>query len=176
MILYCEDSREIGQNVVDYLEFEGLSVDRHQNATDLLDAVTTKRYECIVLDVMLPDGDGFELCKAIRERTASTPIIMTTAKGMLDDKEVAFKNGADDYLVKPFAIKELMMRINVLRKRTASQDLRIYNNLTINTDENRVTLHGEEVHLTRKERTIMIELLGNEGRVVERATLVDALR
>lgn len=125
---------------------------------------------------MLPDGDGFALCKAIRERTASTPIIMTTAKGMLDDKEVAFGNGADDYLVKPFALKELLMRINALHKRATPQDLRTYHDLTIDTDENRVMLRGEEVHLTRKERTIMIELLSNEGRVVERATLVDVLR
>jgi len=175
MILYIEDNKIIGQNVKEYLESDGYTVDWYYDWEEWLNAATSKYYDCVILDVMLPWIDWFTLCKKIREQKR-VPIIMTTAKWTLDDKSEWFEWGADDYLVKPFEIAELSMRISALMKRSDTHDHVEICGLDVYVDENRVVKEWEEIRLTLKERQIFLELLNAWWMTVSRATLIDAVR
>lgn len=175
MILYIEDTKEIAENVVAYLETEWFSVDRYQDWQEGLDAWLSKYYDCVILDIMMPWIDGIEVCKTIRT-VKNIPIIMTTAKGMLENKAEAYDYGADDYLVKPFEIAELVMRIHALLKRTGTSDSLTLWEFDIYIDENRITKHWTEISLTLKERQILMELINAQWWTVSRATIIDAVR
>ncbi len=172
MLLYVEDNKEIWSNVVAYLEAEWFTVDWYKDWESWIEAGLTKRYDCIILDVMLPWVNGMDICKAIREKKR-VPIIMTTAKGTIHDKSQWFWYGADDYLVKPFEMAELVMRINALLKRSDTHDHIVLWDVEIYVDENRVVKAWEEISLTLKERQIFIALVDAWWSTVERSSLIE---
>lgn len=111
-ILVVEDNRDILANLADYLSLKGYTVDCAQDGLSGLHLAATEHYDLIVLDVMLPGIDGYALCRRLREDARrDTPVIMLTARDQLDDRLQGFRSGADDYLVKPFALSELSARI-----------------------------------------------------------------
>lgn len=124
-ILIVEDNTELMANIADYLENNSYSLDFAYNGAIALHLINNNEYDVIVMDVMLPGMSGFMLCHKIRqELKLTTPIILITAKSQIDDKVVGFTNGADDYLVKPFNLKELEIRIQALsRRNTPSQSI-----------------------------------------------------
>ncbi len=174
MILYAEDTKEIAESVIPYLEAEWFSIDRYDHGEKALQAILNKRYDCYILDIMLPWVDGQELCQHIRAKTSS-PIIMTTARWTIDDKSDAYSYWADDYLVKPFALQELVLRMNAIIKRTNVWDTVVFWNLTVYIDENRITKSWKEIVLPLKEWLIFIELIEARGMVVNRSQLIDTL-
>lgn len=174
MILYVEDNEAIAQNVKAYLETEWFLVDRHTHGKTALKNFQTKRYSLVLLDVMLPDSDWFSLCKAMRAMK-SVPIIMTTARGTLDDKGIGFDQWADDYLVKPFALEELVMRMRALLKRTEANDIYRFGTIEIFLDENRCLKNGNEIALPLKERQIVSMLVEAWGSTVARATILEEI-
>lgn len=117
-VLIVEDNTDLAANIVDYLEEHGHTVDTAQNGLTGLHLATAGDFDVIVLDLMLPGMDGLTLCRTLRNKAANrTPVLMLTARGTLDDKIAGFTGGADDYLVKPFELKELELRLQALALR-----------------------------------------------------------
>lgn len=131
----------------------------------------------IILDLMLPGMSGIELCRRLRRepQTRKTPIIMLTAKTAESDKVVGLETGADDYMTKPFSVKELMARIKAVLRRSDNLDIRKYQDdkLTIDFEDMRVFCCGQEVRLTRKEFALLANLVKSAGRVATRQSLLD---
>ena len=124
-ILLVEDNRDILANLVDYLELKGYTVDCAQDGLSGLHLATSQHFDLIVLDVMLPGMDGFSLSKRLREEARiHTPVIMLTARDTLDDRLTGFKSGADDYLLKPFALSELAARVDAVLRRSQGGGMR----------------------------------------------------
>ena len=118
-ILVIEDNRDILTNVLDYLELKGFSVDCAQDGLSGLHLASTEHYDLIVLDIMLPGIDGYQVCKRLREDGQNeVPILMLTARDALDDRLKGLNSGADDYLLKPFALSELVARIDAILRRS----------------------------------------------------------
>lgn len=118
-LLIVEDHVALAQNLLDYFDDERYVIDFAQNGLTALHLVASNRYDMIILDVMLPGISGYEICRRLREDLhCNTPVIMMTAKDQLQDKEAGFNSGADDYLVKPFHLKELQLRVDAMLRRS----------------------------------------------------------
>ncbi len=136
----------------------------------------TKTYDLIILDINLPGVNGYDLCKMIRVHNAALPIIMLTSMSTLNDKIEGYNAGADDYLVKPFEFRELIMKIRALLKRTLSEHLPIgnmlrANGLEMNLDSKEVIRDGQKINLTAKEFQLLEYFLRNKNRVLSRADI-----
>lgn len=175
-ILTVEDDERIRTAVKLALEAEGWEVAEAEAGQDALDRFEQRPADVVLIDIMLPDIDGFEVCRAIR-RSSDVPIIMVTARDDTHDIVAGLEAGADDYLTKPFAPKELSARIRALlrRSRTAGDDathLR-FGDLEVIPEEGIVRLDGEEVHLTKTEFRLLVELAAAPGRVFSREVLLE---
>ena len=120
-VLLVEDDRDLAASVADYLALEKICVDHAYNGQAGLQLVTSNRYDVLLLDLMLPQIDGLRLCEKLRQQGIDIPVLMLTARDTLDDKVAGFRAGTDDYLVKPFAMEELIMRVRALAKRRSGQ-------------------------------------------------------
>jgi DNA-binding response OmpR family regulator len=173
-LLIIEDNRDIAENIADYLEPKGHSLDFAVDGQQGLDLAMSAEFDAIVLDLMLPRLDGINVCKALRERHNTTPVIMLTARDQLDDKLLGFEVGADDYLVKPFSVKELEARLIALLKRLnqSNQDteLRVAD-LRFNLNTLEVERAGRALDLNPIQRKLLKLLMEQSPRVVKRAQL-----
>ncbi|MEP1383604.1 MAG: response regulator transcription factor [Paraglaciecola sp.] len=120
-ILLVEDDIDLAKAIVEYFAFEDIQCDHASNGVSGLHFITHNYYEVIILDINLPKKSGLDVCKGMRELGIDTPVLMLTARDTLDDKVVGFSTGADDYLVKPFAMEELIIRTQVLSRRRSGQ-------------------------------------------------------
>jgi two-component system, OmpR family, response regulator MtrA len=175
-VLSVEDDERIRMAVKLALEDEGWTVDEAANGEEALALFTRAPTDVVLIDIMLPDIDGFEVCRAIR-RNSDVPIIMVTARDDTHDVVAGLEAGADDYLTKPFAPKELSARIRALLRRVRATDptsahLR-FGDLEIIPDEGVVRRSGRDIHLTRTEFRLLIELATSPGRVFSREVLLD---
>jgi DNA-binding response OmpR family regulator len=175
-ILTVEDDERIRTAVKLALEDEGWSVDEAETGEDALGSFQRKPSDVVLIDIMLPGVDGFEVCRAIR-RTSDVPIIMVTARADTHDVVAGLEAGADDYMTKPFAPKELSARIRAMLRRTRSSDptsshLR-FGDLEIIPDEGVVRRDGQEIHLTKTEFRLLVELASSPGRVFSREVLLE---
>jgi len=174
--LSVEDDERIRTAVRLALEDEGWTVDEAENGEEALVKFAQSPADVVLIDIMLPDIDGFEVCRAIR-RTSDVPIVMVTARDDTHDVVAGLEAGADDYLTKPFAPKELSARIRALLRRArtadpASPHLR-FGDLEVIPDQGVVRRNGEEVHLTKTEFKLLVELASSPGKVFSRETLLD---
>lgn len=177
-ILLVEDTRDIGESIKLYLESSDFLVTRVLTKQDCLQQLQNKKFDCIVLDWMLPDGSGIELCQHIKS-FSQTPIIMETAKYQIEDKLTWFDAGADDYLAKPFDLRELEARILKLVERYhTSQEQYTITRHEFVLDKERMSVHknGEEVHMTANERVVLKLLLESPWEAVARTVVADYLR
>jgi len=175
-ILTVEDDERIRTAVRLALEDEGWSVAEAENGEDALAIFAQAPTDVVLIDIMLPDIDGFEVCRAIR-RSSDVPIVMVTARDDTHDVVAGLEAGADDYLTKPFAPKELSARIRALLRRARAADptsphLR-FGDLEIIPDQGVVRREGAEVHLTKTEFKLLVELASSPGKVFSRETLLD---
>jgi DNA-binding response OmpR family regulator len=175
-ILTVEDDERIRTAVRLALEDEGWNVTEADNGEDALNAFAREPADVVLIDIMLPGMDGFEVCRAIRH-DSDVPIVMVTARDDTHDVVAGLEAGADDYLTKPFAPKELSARIRALLRRTRSTDLSSqklqFGDLEVLPDEGVVRLAGAEVHLTKTEFRLLVELASNPGRVFSREVLLE---
>lgn len=178
-ILVIEDDFDI-LNLVDWhLRSEGFSVRTAQDGGKGLEAAIEHLPDLIILDLMLPGMDGLEICKSLKRnpKTEKIPVVMLTAKGEEVDRIVGLELGADDYIVKPFSPRELMLRVRAILKRLDSEpteEKRIqYQNLRIDQESHRVWISDTEVGLTFTEFNLLLELIQNRGRVRTRDQLLD---
>lgn len=175
-ILAVEDDERIRSAVKLALEDEGWSVVEAGSGEEAIDLFTRSAPDVVLIDIMLPGIDGFELCRTLR-RHSDVPIVMVTARADTHDVVAGLEAGADDYLTKPFAPKELSARIRALLRRirpvSVGHAKLAFGDLEIVPDEGKVTLGGTELHLTRTEFRLLCELAQNPGRVFSRETLLD---
>jgi DNA-binding response OmpR family regulator len=175
-ILVIEDNHIIADNIRDFLMLDGHDVSIEYDGTSGLQRALWWRFDCVVLDLMLPGIDWLTICSQIREKK-NTPIIMTTAKGTIDDKGDGFRSGADDYLVKPFSLDELSLRVTAVTKRIPPLDaFRLPYNIEIFPTQQRISKDGNDIKCTSKEFLLCTYLASNSGRLVSRGELCDILR
>lgn len=174
-ILLAEDEKRMAQALKALLKEENYDVDHFEDGLSALDAIESGVYDVIVLDVMMPGMNGFQVAKNARSKGIKTPILMLTAKGEVDDKVMGLDSGADDYLTKPFMSKELLARIRaLLRRNYDSQDgVLSFGDISLNT--NSATLsnnhNGKSIRLSDKEYRIMEYLISNQGNILTREQL-----
>lgn len=177
-ILVIEDNRDILANVLDYLQLKGYSVDCAQDGLSGLHLATTAHHDLIVLDIMLPGMDGYQVCKRLREDARSeVPILMLTARDALDDRIKGFQSGADDYLVKPFALSELVARIEAILRRSRGgreRQLKVAD-LVYDLDTLDITRAGQPLKLSPLTMKLLAILMQRSPAVVRREVLEEAL-
>jgi DNA-binding response OmpR family regulator len=175
-ILTVEDDERIRTAVKLALEDEGWQVSEAPCGEDALGVFTRAPADVVLIDIMLPGIDGFEVCRSIR-RISDVPIIMVTARADTHDVVAGLEAGADDYLTKPFAPKELSARIRALLRRVRTSEpgmsRLVFGELEITPDEGVVRRGGEEIHLTKTEFRLLVELGANPGRVLSREVLLE---
>lgn len=172
-ILIVEDNRDIAENIADYLEPLGHDLDFAADGTRGLQLATTQRFDVIVLDLNLPGIDGITLCRRLRnEAQVQTPVLMLTARDQLDDKLAGFRAGSDDYLVKPFSVKELEVRLQALVKRTQQRSSVLQvGDLEYDPETLQAKRAGQPLELNPIQRKLLEILLRNSHRVVAREEL-----
>ncbi|HEY9721371.1 MAG TPA: response regulator transcription factor [Oscillatoriaceae cyanobacterium] len=179
-ILLVDDEEMIVESIEYALLQEGYEVVRASNGQEALQQVQLTKPNLIVLDLMLPQLSGLEVCRLLRREHNDVPIIMLTAKGEEIDRVIGLEVGADDYLIKPFSLRELVARIKALLRRsktgdTESKQAKIYQHqeLMVNLSEHRVTVGDRPVELSPKEFKILAMLMSTPGRVFSREELLE---
>jgi DNA-binding response OmpR family regulator len=178
-ILMIEDDASLAAMVGEYLGGLGFTLVTRGNAAGGIEALSQGRFDALILDVMLPDSDGFEVCRRVRARS-DVPILMLTARGDETDRIVGLELGADDYLPKPFNPRELAARLRaILRRRGAGsnrEETLRFGRLEIDRSARSVRIDGAERSLTSYQFELLWTLARNAGRVMSREALMDALR
>ncbi|MCE9677072.1 response regulator transcription factor [Paraclostridium bifermentans] len=175
-ILIIEDEKNISSFVKMELEFEGYITQVIEDGKQGLDEAINKNYDLILLDLMLPSLNGIEICRRLKKEK-DTPIIMLSAKDSVMDKVSGLQMGADDYVSKPFAIEELLARIQVVFRRDNNSNSKILNfkDLSINIDSRVVKKGDEELNLTNKEYELLLYLMENKDKVISRLSLLESV-
>ena len=179
-ILMVEDDSTIAFAVKYAVEQEGFNLDISENLENARKIVNSKEYDLILLDVMLPDGNGYEFLKQLREHDEDTPVIFLTACDEEVNIVMGLDIGGDDYITKPFRVRELISRINaILRRKGKSQDsnkkILKFKNISIHTLEARVFKNNEEIFLTSAEYKLLLILIQNKNMVLSRAQILEKL-
>ena len=182
-ILVVEDDLDIGRLLGMHLTDLAYVVEIAKTGVEGLQYVLSKRYDLIILDVMLPGIDGLEICRQIRSLPSYTPILMLTAKSSEIDRVLGLEVGADDYLTKPFSVRELLARVKALFRRSEAfrdktQDLQKTiraEGLYIDVEKRKVTVGGSPRDLTAKEFDLLLQFARHPGRVYTRTQLLDAV-
>lgn len=178
-LLMIEDDAKLAAMVADYLGGHAMTVTRKATGADGLEALGRGGFDALILDVMLPDLDGLEVCRRVRERS-DVPILMLTAKGDDADRIVGLELGADDYLPKPFNPRELLARLRAILRRSgaarAGAGALAFGRLTIDPDARTLTVGGEPRPLTSHQFDLLVVLARNAGRVLSRNQLMDLAR
>jgi DNA-binding response OmpR family regulator len=180
-LLVVEDEEDLAEGLRVGLARTGYAVDVAADAAEAYDRLTVNAYDLMLLDVNLPDGDGFSLCRSLRSGEVDTPgegdlrVLMLTARGGLDDRVRGLDEGADDYLVKPFALAELLARVRALLRRDTSGTSAVLavGPLRLDAARHRATLGGAPLALTPKEFGILEYLMTRPGRVVSSEELLE---
>ena len=178
-ILVVDDEPSMRIGLKDNLEFEGYEVELAEDGTQGLDKITNNDYDLVVLDVMMPKLSGFDVCRVVREEGIKTPIILLTAKGDEIDKVVGLELGADDYITKPFSVRELLARIKAVLRRGSMDkkddtppELSI-GNLVVNFSSYTAQSNGESVKMSHKEFEILQYLWKHRNNTVSRYDLLE---
>ena len=177
-VLIIEDEEALADAIRVSLEKEHLDVTMVTNGLTGEDEALTGIYDLILLDIMLPKKNGFEILRTLKEEKVKTPIIILTAKGELDDKLNGLENGADDYITKPFHMKELIARVKVILKRSANiEDVNAlsYKDLMLDLSTGKLKCNDNEVSINGKELNLMEMLLINKEQIVEKEMLMEKI-
>lgn len=176
-VLVVEDDVELTQFIQKGLQSEGIGVSVAFDGVIGRSMVNERQYDVVVLDINMPGMNGYDLCRFIKQNWPAVPVIMLTALGSLDNKVMGFESGADDYLAKPFAFKELVFRLKALARRHPSlapmaKRLELLD-LVVDTESHQVWRANERVTLTAREYALLEYLLVNQGKVVNRVDLLE---
>ena len=174
-ILLVEDETEIGSLVSDGLTAEGLSVDYCEDGDSGMEHATTKSYDAVVLDIMLPGKSGLEILKKLREGHNNVPVIIITARGESDDRIEGLNLGADDYLPKPFFVEELVARLQAIWRRSSGSGMSLLSigTLSANLMSREVMRAGKKIDMTPKEFSLLAFLMRSPGRVLTRSQILE---
>lgn len=171
-ILVVEDDRKLARFLVKVLAEEGYTTDTCTNGADAFAQAESGVYSLVLLDWMIPEQDGLEVCRQLRRAGSTIPILLLTARGEVSERILGLNAGADDYLVKPFEVGELVARVNALVRRSAGHPHLRYGSLEIDRNSRRALLNGKVVNLTSREFSLLIHLAHRFGKVVTRTELL----
>jgi len=176
-ILIIEDEPQLRETVQSFLEAEQFIVEYAEDYSSGLEKIISYEYDCILLDIMLPDGNGIELLREIKKMHKKDPVIILSAKDSVDDKVAGLEIGADDYLAKPFHLAELMARIRsvIRRKNQDGENTIIYKNISVDPENRIVKVGGEELVLNRKEYDLLYYFVIQPEKTLQKTTLAEAI-
>ena len=171
----AEDEKELSQALVAVLKHNNYSVDAVYNGQDAFDYLEGQEYDGAILDIMMPKMDGLTVLKKIREQGNHVPVLLLTAKTQVDDRVLGLDAGADDYLGKPFAMKELLARIRAMTRRLSvvSSNLLCYGNVTLDRTSYELSVGSESIRLANKDFQMMEMLLTNPGQVISKERFME---
>jgi DNA-binding response OmpR family regulator len=172
-LLIIEDNEELAYSVRDFLVRENYICETALNCRQAEEKLFRFQYDCILLDIMLPDGDGLKLLKLINAEQIQSNILITSAKNGLDDKVTGLEEGADDYITKPFHLPELHARIRAIyrRKNLNGSNIVLFKEISMNTNTLDVSIHGRPLEVTRKEFDLLLYFIVNKNRVLSRQSI-----
>lgn len=177
-ILIIEDEYSLADAVAETLKKDGFSVCIKTNGEEGEDEALTEKYDLILLDVMLPKKNGFEILRYLRQEKIKTPVIMLTAKSEMDDKLNGLEHGADDYITKPFSMRELIARIKAVLKRSNNiEDTECleYEDLTLDIKNAKLKCKDNEIQISGKELELLEQLLLNKNQIISKETLIERI-
>ena len=176
-LLIIEDERDLSNSIVTYLSSENYLCEQAFTYNEAKDKINLYDYDCILLDLMLPGGNGLDVLREIRHRNNPVGVIIISAKDSLDDKISGLEIGADDYLAKPFHLSELSMRIYAIirRKEFSSNNLLQSNNITINLLSKSVSVNDQLIILTRTEYELLLFFISNKNKVISKSAIAEHL-
>lgn len=176
-LLIVEDDRSLCTAIHDYLKMEGHVCEIAQNYHQALNKAADNIYDCIILDIGLPDGSGLDIIRELKANKSTDGILILSAKSSLDDKLTGLKTGADDYLTKPFHFAEMSARINSIYRRNNLVGLNeiTFNEIKINTSDNQVYVNDIMLNLTRKEYDLLLFFMANRNRIITKESIVEHL-
>lgn len=169
-ILIAEDEEDLNRIIAKKLKSEGYSVDCCRDGEEALDCLALAEYDAVILDIMMPKKDGYQVVKTMRQKNLQTPVIFLTAKDTVEDKVKGLDLGANDYLVKPFSFRELMARLRVMTRLSSRNATNRFTagDLVLDADSRRVTRGGQEITLTAREYALLEVLIRNKNKVLSR--------
>ena len=179
-LLIADDEIKIREVIAEYGRINNYSVMEASDGLQAIEMVEKHDFDCVILDIMMPNLDGYTACKRIKE-IKNVPIIILSARQQEDDKLYGFELGIDDYVTKPFSPRELMARIKVVIERsnkarkTQEKEVIKYEGITVNIPSHEVTIDGNDIHLTNKEFDLLVYFLNNQGIVISRDTLLERI-
>lgn len=176
-VLVVEDERDLNNIITKYLKKNNFNVDNVFDGEEALDYLNSAEYDLVILDVMMPKINGYEVLKTMRKENNDTPVLMLTAKDGIDDKVKGLDLGADDYLIKPFDFDELSARIRAITRRKFGNTTNILqiDNLIIDINKKMVTRAGINIELTAKEYEVLVYLIQNKGHILSRDKIRDGV-
>lgn len=176
-ILIIEDHKDLASNITDYLKKEDYICEVATNAQEALEKIELFEYDCILLDLMLPDGNGLEILKHIKNVVPESSVIIVSAKNSLDTKLTGLDDGADDYITKPFSLPELHSRIKAVLRRKTPETHRIlnFNEITIDLESKECKINDHLLNLTKKELNLLIYFINNQNRMLSKQAIASHL-
>ena len=176
-LLVIEDQTELANNITSYLSKEGYVCEWCSGYHQAIEKISGFDYDIVLLDLMLPDGNGLDILKFLKSESPDTGVLILSAKNALDDKIQGLDLGADDYLPKPFHLSELNARLKAIYRRRhlgGTHDV-VFNEITINTEKMEVTVNGKPLDLTRKEYEMLLYMVVNKNRVLTKQSIAEHL-
>jgi len=176
-LLIVEDDRSLCLSITDYLKMEGHVCEIAYNLHEAVNKVADNTYDCVILDIGLPDGNGLDVIRDMKANKLAGGILIISAKGSLDDKVTGLKIGADDYLTKPFHFAELSARINSICRRNNFLGMNeiIFNEIRINSNDNQAYVNDKLLNLTKKEYDLLLFFMANRNRIITKESIVEHL-
>ena len=176
-ILLIEDEKELAKSIQTYLNGNEFVCEWVDNLSSAIGKISVYDYDCILLDIMLPDGDGFDILTELKKRNKTDGVIIISAKETLETRIEGLKLGADDYLVKPFHLSELLVRIQALirRKQFNGNNKITFNEIEIDILSKVVKVNDTNIEITKKEIDLLLYLIGNKNRVLSKAAIAEHL-
>ena len=176
-LLLIEDEKELGVSIQKYLTSKDFICEWVENSKMAIDKISFYDYDCILLDLMLPDGNGFNILKELKLQNKTEGVIIISAKETLETKIEGFNLGADDFLTKPFHLSELLVRIQALirRKNFKGHNIVVFNEIEIDVFSKTVKVNSQKIEVTKKEIGLLLYLIGNENRVLSKSAIAEHL-
>ncbi len=176
-ILIVEDEKLLSRSIQEYLESSNYVCEIASTKNEAFLKISLYEYDCILLDLSLPDGHGFEILKELKSKNKTEGVIIISAKENLETRIEGLQLGADDYLTKPFHLSELLVRIQALirRKQFQGQNLITFNEISIDILSKNVLVNSKLVSLTKKELELLLFLIGNQGKVLSKSSIAEHL-
>ena len=176
-LLLIEDEQELAYSIISYLIGNSFICEWAMNAQTAIDKISFYDYDCVILDLMLPDGSGFEILEELKRQKKSEGIIIISAREALETRIEGFNLGADDFLTKPFHLAELLVRIQALirRKKFKGNNLVAFNEIEIDLLSKTVKVNAREVVVTKKEIDLLLYLIGNQNKVLSKSAIAEYL-